>query len=68
MIQAQTNGAGKTTTINPFRDFSGLAKYPVDGSQLRESQVVIETYRPADHFTRTVTIPSILLKDWTVEK
>ena len=51
----------------PFRDLSGLAKYPVDGSQLGESQIVIETYQPVDHFTRTVVIPSTRLQDWTPE-
>lgn len=51
----------------PFRDLSGLAKYPVDGPQLRESQVVIETYQPVDHFSRTVVIPSTHVKDWTAQ-
>jgi hypothetical protein len=51
----------------PFRDLSGLAKYPVDGSQLAESHVVIETFQPVDHFTRTVVIPSLRLKDWTAQ-
>jgi hypothetical protein len=51
----------------PFRDLSGLGKYPVDGSQLGESQIIIETYKAVDHFERTVAIPSIRLKDWTAE-
>jgi hypothetical protein len=50
-----------------FRDLSGLAKYPVDGTMLNESQVVLETYQPIDHFTRTVSIPSIRLRDWTAQ-
>jgi hypothetical protein len=48
----------------PFRDPSGLAQYPVDGPQLAESQVVVRTYQPLDHFTRRVDIPEIRLKDW----
>ena len=51
----------------PFRDATGLAKYPVDGSQLAESRVVIRLYEPVDHFTRTVTIPSIRLGDWEAQ-
>jgi hypothetical protein len=52
----------------PFRDLSGLAKFPVDGSQLDQSQIVIETYKEVDHFQRTVVIPSTRLKDWTAER
>ena len=50
-----------------FRDLSGLAKYPVDGSQLGESQIIGEAYKAVDHFTRTVVIPSTRLRDWTAE-
>lgn len=48
----------------PFRDPSGLAQYPVDGSQIAESRVVVRTYQPLDHFTRRIEIPEIRLKDW----
>jgi hypothetical protein len=48
----------------PFRDPTGLAHYPVDGSQLAESQVVLRSYQPMDHFTRRLVIPEIRLKDW----
>jgi hypothetical protein len=48
----------------PFRDPTGLAHYPVDGSQLAESRVVLRTYQPLDHFTRRLVIPEIRLKDW----
>jgi hypothetical protein len=48
----------------PFRDPSGLARYPVDGSQLPQSRVVVRVYQPADHFTRRLVIPEIRLKDW----
>lgn len=51
----------------PFRDTTGLAKYPVDGSQLAQSRVVIRVYEPVDHFTRTVTIPNIRLADWEAQ-
>jgi hypothetical protein len=50
----------------PFRDPSGLARYPVDGSQLPQSQVVLRAYRPQEHFRRRLTIPQIRLKDWGV--
>ena len=51
----------------PFRDSSGLAKFPVDGPQLPQSRVVIRVYEPEDHFTRSVTIPEIRLKDWEAQ-
>jgi len=50
-----------------FRDPSGLARYPVDGPQLSESQVVVRVYRPQDHFTRKLVFPEIRLKDWEAE-
>ena len=48
----------------PFRDPNGLAKYPVNGSKLAESRVIMQIYRAADHFTRTLVIPEIRLSDW----
>jgi hypothetical protein len=51
----------------PFRDPSGLAKYPVDGPQLPKSRVVIRMYEPEDHFTRSLVIPQIRLKDWEAQ-
>ena len=51
----------------PFRDTSGLAKFPVDGPQLPQSRVVIRVYEPEDHFTRSLTIPEIRLKDWEAQ-
>jgi hypothetical protein len=47
-----------------FRDQSGLAKYPVDGSKLREAQAVIQVYSAQDHFIRNVEIPKVRLSDW----
>jgi hypothetical protein len=48
----------------PFRDPNGLAKYPVNGSKLAESRVLMQIYRAADHFTRKLVIPEIRLSDW----
>jgi hypothetical protein len=48
----------------PFRDVNGLAKYPVNGSKLGESRVVMQIYRATDHFTRKLVIPEIRLSDW----
>ena len=49
---------------SPFRDPTGLAHYPVDGSQLRDTRMIVRVYRPEDHFTRRVTIPSVRLSEW----
>jgi len=51
----------------PFRDASGLAKFPVDGPQLPQSQVVIRSYEPEDHFVRSLVIPEIRLRDWEAQ-
>jgi hypothetical protein len=51
----------------PFRDSSGLAKFPVDGPQLPQSRVVIRVYEPEDHFTRSLAIPEIRLKEWEAQ-
>jgi hypothetical protein len=51
----------------PFRDTSGLAHYPVDGSQLADARVVMRLYNPVDHFSRRVVIPSIRLSDWVTQ-
>jgi hypothetical protein len=51
----------------PFRDGAGLAKYPVDGSKLRDAQVVVQIYQPQDHFMRTLSIPEIRLAEWAPE-
>jgi hypothetical protein len=47
-----------------FRDPQGLAKYPVDASQLANIRVSLKTYAPVAHFTRHLTIPQIRLGDW----
>jgi hypothetical protein len=51
----------------PFRDPSGLAKFPVDGSKLPQSRVVIRMYEPEEHFTRSLMIPQIKLRDWEAQ-
>ena len=51
----------------PFRDLSGLTKFPVDGAQLPQSRVVIRMYEPEDHFTRSLVIPEIKLGDWEAQ-
>jgi hypothetical protein len=48
-----------------FYDPAGVAKYPVDGSQIPQARVVISMYKAQDHFTRQVLIPAIRLSDWT---
>jgi hypothetical protein len=48
----------------PFRDPSGLAKYPVDGPQLPQSRLVIRVYRPEAHFRRSLLVPQLRLSDW----
>jgi hypothetical protein len=50
-----------------FRDASGLARFPVDGPQLPNSRIVIRVYEPEDHFTRSLAIPQIKLRDWEAQ-
>jgi len=47
-----------------FRDLSGLAKYPVNQSQLPQARAVLRFYQPRDHFTRRLVVPQIRLSDW----
>jgi hypothetical protein len=47
-----------------FRDPADLVHYPVDGSQIGSSKVVMKTYVAADHFTARVVIPAVRLSDW----
>jgi len=51
----------------PFRDQTALARYPVDGSKLPESEVVIHVYEAAGHFTQKLAILGIRLGDWEAE-
>jgi len=52
----------------PFRDPNGLAKYPVDGSKLKEARAVVRVYQPLEHFDRRLEIPEIRLSDWGAEQ
>jgi len=54
----------RTGSNLPFRDPSGLAKYPVDGSKLQDSRAVMQVYDAIDHFSRKLVIPEIRLIDW----
>ncbi len=51
-----------------FRDPNGLAKYPVDGSKLKDAQAVIREYQPLEHFERKLMIPEIRLGDWGADQ
>ena len=51
----------------PFRDQSGLSKFPVDGPQLPNSRVIIRVYEPEDHFTRSLVISQTKLRDWEAQ-
>jgi ABC-type transport system involved in multi-copper enzyme maturation permease subunit len=51
----------------PFRDASGLAHFPVDGSQLPDARMVARLYSPVGHFSRRVLISSIRLSDWVTQ-
>jgi hypothetical protein len=50
-----------------FRDLQGLAKYPVDSSQLGQARVILKSYRPSAHFTRRLVIPDIRLNEWDAD-
>ena len=52
--------------VLPFRDPTGQVKYAVDGSKVDGAQIVIRVYEPADHFTRVVTSPLVMMKDLAV--
>jgi hypothetical protein len=42
-----------------YRDPKGLAKYPVDGTQLRDADVALRSYWPQAHFVRRLVIHNI---------
>ena len=44
-----------------------IARFPVDGSKLRESKVVLQLYRARDHFTRSIVVNGVRLGDWEAE-
>jgi len=47
----------------PFRDRQRLAQYPVGGSQLGESTLIVKSYRPVAHFTRRLAVADIRLDE-----
>jgi hypothetical protein len=58
---------GRTFFTLPFRDATGLAKYPVDGPRLAESRVAMRLYEAQDHFARHLITPEIRIRDWQGE-
>jgi hypothetical protein len=64
LLQEDSDGIARFGAGVRFHDLTGLAKYPVDSSQLPESRVVIRVYQAQDHFTRRLVIPNIRLSDW----
>jgi hypothetical protein len=52
----------------PFRDRRGLTTYPVDGEQIGDARLLVQTYRPAAHFTRRLLIPEIRVGEWVAKK
>lgn len=50
--------------VLPFADPSGLAIYPVGGSQLAEADVLVRSYEPQEHRRERLVIPEIRLEDW----
>jgi hypothetical protein len=47
-----------------YHDRQGLAKYPVDESQLTEARAIVKSYAPTAYFKRRLVIPEIELRDW----
>jgi hypothetical protein len=48
----------------PFRDLSGLAHYPVDGTTIAHARIDVTAYDPVAHFRASVTVPSVRLAEW----
>ena len=63
--QALPDAIYRTRGQVPFFDRSGLAHYPVDGSKLAHSRLVVTTFRPLAHFTRHVDTPALQLQELT---
>lgn len=49
--------------VLPFRDISGLTKYPVDATRLADSKIIIRMYEPQDHFSRIIASPLLSFRD-----
>jgi hypothetical protein len=48
----------------PFRDPSGLAKYPVSSPAIAHARIRLTTFTPVSHFDRTISIHNVRLADW----
>jgi hypothetical protein len=48
----------------PFYDPSGVIRYPVGGSQLSETHVLVTNFRPTAHFVWRIVIPAVRLQEW----
>ena len=57
-----------TGAITPFHLPSGLVHDPLGASQPHHSVVMLRTYQPQTHFTRTLTIPNIQLAGFTAQQ
>ena len=44
----------------------GLAKHPVDESELTEARAIVKFYEPTAYFNRRLVIPEIELRDWWI--
>jgi hypothetical protein len=56
----------KMVTGLQYHDRQGLAKYPVDESQLTEARAIMKSYEPRAYFKRRLVIPEIELRDWWI--
>ena len=56
----------KMVTGLQYHDRQGLAKYPVDESQLTEARAIVKSYEPTAYFKRRLVIPEIELRDWWI--
>jgi hypothetical protein len=48
-----------------FFDFTGMVRFPVDGSKVTTARIVVKTYDARAHFTRHVDTPVVRLVDLT---
>ncbi|MEO8313150.1 MAG: hypothetical protein ABI645_00005 [Pseudomonadota bacterium] len=60
------DAVGRSNLTLPFRDPSGLARYPVGSDVIQRARIVFAAYEPSEHFHRTVVISSIRLGDWAL--
>jgi hypothetical protein len=60
----QPDSMGRIGGVLPFRDPSGLARYPIDGSQLGSARIRIRSYSARDHIVRKLSAEGVHLQDW----